>query len=80
MPEAQQVGVRHDDRNQGDDEGLLDQQDAADPLPVSLSTLRRWGQEGPGPPGLRLAGWCGTYEPPRTRLRGRTEVGTLTNR
>ena len=80
MPEAQQVGVRHDDRNQGDDEGLLAQQDAAHPLPVSLSTLRRWGQEGTGPPGWDWSAGAVPTSPLERWLRGRTEVGTLTNR
>ena len=34
----------------GNDEGLLTEQDVARVLEVSLSTLRRWQREGPGPP------------------------------
>ena len=33
----------------GDDEGLLTEQDVADALEVSLSTLRPWHREGTGP-------------------------------
>jgi hypothetical protein len=38
----------------GDDEGLLTEQDAAEPLQVDLSTLRRWRREGAGPPCLEI--------------------------
>jgi excisionase family DNA binding protein len=38
----------------GDDERLLTDQDAAGLLEVSLSTLRRWHQQGTGPPCLEI--------------------------
>jgi excisionase family DNA binding protein len=41
-------------RMMGDDEGLLTEQDAAGLLEVSLSTLRRWHQQGTGPPCLEI--------------------------
>jgi excisionase family DNA binding protein len=37
-----------------DDEGLLTEQDAAELLQVELSTMRRWHQEGTGPPCLDI--------------------------
>jgi excisionase family DNA binding protein len=44
----------HDDRNPGDDEDLLTEQDAAELLQVPLSTLRRWPGEGKEPPCLKI--------------------------
>ena len=56
------LGYRHDDRNQGDDEGLLDQQDAAHPIArVAVRVRRPRRRARPGlatraaaPPGHRL--------------------------